>query len=765
MINKNKVAFKLSALTLAFSVAFNGVAQEQSDAGTNKTSTNETSTNEISADEANKQDDAYNQRMLIIGAREKLNTEAGSATVIDEEALEKFEYDDIHRILAQVPGINIRQEDGYGLRPNIGFRGVTPERSKKINILEDGILIGPAPYSAPAAYYFPMVSRLTSVEVFKGPSAILYGPNTVAGTLNLQTRQISGYSEGMIDLSVGSDGYRKTHGYVMQSKGNLGFLFEGLNTQTDGFKELPDGADTGFDKNDFITKVRYDLNGQDYDQVFEVKLGYADEVSDETYLGLTDADFAVNPYRRYAATQLGKMDWEHEQFQFNHFLEGKSFDLTTRVYRNNFERAWRKINNFRQSGNPATQRSLQEILQSPEDGINAIYYQVLTGEKDSEGLFEQLLIGTNDRSFYSQGVQSDLRWKLDWADLSHDLKIGIRYHEDEIERNHTEDSFDMRSGQLVSTGNSTELTTANTELSEVWSVYLQDTLNFDEWEFTFGIRGEFIDSFYQNNLAGQENDWLKKSTTVWLPGASVFYSLDSQSGLFMGVHRGFIPTSPKQAPEIDIEESINLELGYRYHSPNTQVDLVGFMSDFKNLTESCTASTSSACFSIIDQQFNAGKVDVYGLEASFAHRFGLTKSIDFPFSVVYTYTNAEFQETFSSDFALWGNVTAGDPVPYLPENQLTISFGLEAAKWRTNLLARYTNSMFEAAGTDVALSGVSTDSLMVVDFSAAYDFTKFGSLYLKVDNLSDETKIISRRPFGARPSKPRQVFLGYKYRW
>lgn len=129
----------------------------------------------------------------ILGRSDKLRTESGSATLIDELELEKFDYDDIHRILAKVPGVNIRQEDGYGLRPNIGFRGVTPERSQKINILEDGVLIGPAPYSAPAAYYFPSVNRMTSVEVFKGPAAIKYGPNTVAGTLNLTTRSVPVY--------------------------------------------------------------------------------------------------------------------------------------------------------------------------------------------------------------------------------------------------------------------------------------------------------------------------------------------------------------------------------------------------------------------------------------------------------------------------------------------------------------------------------------------------------------------------------------------
>ncbi|MCW8880535.1 MAG: TonB-dependent receptor [Kangiellaceae bacterium] len=713
----------------------------------------------------NDSDDTYSQRMLIIGQKEELNTEAGAVTVIDEAQLEKFEFDDIHRILAEVPGVNIRQEDGYGLRPNIGFRGVTPERSKKINILEDGILIGPAPYSAPAAYYFPMVSRLSSIEVFKGPSAILYGPNTVAGTLNLHTRQVTSQDEGMVDLSLGDFGYQKLHAYTIQNTGNLGILVEALHSGSEGFKELENGADTGFDKNDITTKFRYDLDGAEFDQVFELKLGYADEVSDETYLGLTDSDFAASPYRRYAASQLGLMDWEHKQFQFTHFISGTNFDVTTRVYRNEFDRAWRKLNNFRQSSNPATRRSLQEILQSPTEGINAIYYQVLTGDKDSEGLFEQLIIGTNDRSFYSQGIQSDLQWEVDWAGFTHYIKAGVRYHEDEIERNHTEDSFNMVSRMLTSTGEATSLTTANTERSEVISVYFQDTLKLDKWELSLGIRGEKIDSFYQNNLTGSEQDWLKKSNTIWLPGASAFYSLDSHSGLFAGIHRGFVPTSPKQSPDIEIEDSTNLELGYRYSNQTSQIELVGFVSDFKNLKESCTASTSSNCFSIIDQEYNAGAVDVSGIEASYSDRLEVNGSIEMPWSIIYTYTSAEFQESFNSDFELWGDVIAGDSVPYLPENQLTLSLGLETSKWRVNLMANYTDELNEAAGSNVVLSGVTTNSFWNVDLSAAYDFDNFGTVYLKVDNLLDEINIISRRPYGARPNKPQQIFMGYKYRW
>lgn len=85
----------------------------------------------LHANEQSKKQPTNLEHIQIISHHDRLRTESGSATLLTEVELEKFEYDDIHRILSSVPGVNIREEDGYGLRPNIGFRGVTPERSKK----------------------------------------------------------------------------------------------------------------------------------------------------------------------------------------------------------------------------------------------------------------------------------------------------------------------------------------------------------------------------------------------------------------------------------------------------------------------------------------------------------------------------------------------------------------------------------------------------------------------------------------------------------
>ncbi|HZO11794.1 MAG TPA: TonB-dependent receptor plug domain-containing protein, partial [Polyangiaceae bacterium] len=138
---------------------------------------------------------------------------AGSAYRVGEEELERFEDDDVHRTLQRVPGVYVRGEDGYGLRPNIGMRGAISDRSKKITLMEDGVLLGPAPYSAPAAYYFPLSTRMTAVEVYKGPSAIRYGPQTIGGAINFVSRRIPyGHTFGS-DVAFGNELYGKGHAY------------------------------------------------------------------------------------------------------------------------------------------------------------------------------------------------------------------------------------------------------------------------------------------------------------------------------------------------------------------------------------------------------------------------------------------------------------------------------------------------------------------------------------------------------------------------
>ena len=102
-----------------------------------------------------------------------------------------------------MPGVYLQEEEGFGLRPNIGIRGSGLDRSARIALLEDGILIAPAPYSAPSAYYFPTQRRMNSLEILKGPASVAIGPRTTGGAINMISTPIPDAMGVMADVRFG----------------------------------------------------------------------------------------------------------------------------------------------------------------------------------------------------------------------------------------------------------------------------------------------------------------------------------------------------------------------------------------------------------------------------------------------------------------------------------------------------------------------------------------------------------------------------------
>ncbi|MCP4320582.1 MAG: TonB-dependent receptor [Alteromonadales bacterium] len=728
--------------------------------------------------EANQKSQENNKQIEVIsifGSHNQLETATGSAVVIGTESLDLYEFDDIHRVLQSVPGVYIREEDGYGLRPNIGLRGATSERSSKIALMEDGILIAPAPYAAPAAYYFPMVSRMSQVEVFKGPSAIQYGPNTVGGAINMVSRPITENSaeqggEGMLDLAYGQDNYQKAHGYYSKNissdngltgQGQVGVLVEGIHLSSDGFKTLSDkqgnDLDTGFDKNEVLMKLSYVPDNSPSNQFFQLKMAYGEEVSNETYLGLTDEDFAIDGDVRYLASQKDQMDWEHYQFQLSHYIEiSDELSLFTQAYHREFDRDWDRFNKF------VSNRSMQRILTEPER--NQHYIDVLKGESDTFGKDDTLIFTLNDRRYYSKGIESKLTWDTSISSAEVIFDSGIRLHQDNVTRLHRATYYDMQAGQMLLNGTPSAVITNHDDTATAIAAFANANVALEQFHFTFGVRVEHIEGEAIDYLKGDDNNHgkvSKNNDTVVLPGAGLFYQLTQNQGVLFGVNKGYVPNSPGQEGNISPEESWNYEFGWRYSNEAIQGEVIGFYNDYSNLKAACTFS--SVCTQELDQEFNGGEVDVYGLEASSSITWQLTSSLTMPIKLAYTYSQSEFQNDFDSTFSQWGKITAGDELPYLPESQLSLEFGLQGQQWQVAMLVKYLSEMSEAAGTNTELEGLMTDELMQIDLSSWYQINDSLKVYGKIDNITDEQVIVSRRPFGARPGKPMQAIIGVKY--
>ena len=689
---------------------------------------------------------------ILGGEPERLRI-AGAANQVDKQTLQRLQADDIHRVLSRVPGVYVRGEDGFGLRPNIGLRGANSDRSAKVTLMEDGVLLAPAPYSAPAAYFFPLTTRLVGVEVFKGPAAIRYGPNTIGGAINLKTRAIPVAPVAVIDSAYGLNRRLKVHSYAGMSGRRWGVLLEGAHIETQGFKELDGGGDTGFAKNELMLKARVhnDPGSRVYQQL-TLKLGYADELSRETYLGLSDADFERNSLRRYAASQRGLMDWSRAQVQLSYYAGNEDFDLTLNAYRHDFSRVWTKLNRFRDGP------SLSDILRNPASGQTAVYYGVLSGRDDSAGSTQALLLGRNDRRYVAQGISLEGRWSVPtWWGVNQELSGGLRLHHDEIERDHSEAGFLMRSATLVPEGSDRQQVLLNQGRSYVVAFYLQDQIAWGRLTLTPGLRVEIIDSKLSNfqNGARTSNDY-----AVALPGVGVHYAVLDGLGVFAGVHRGFSPVSPGQPEGVDPEDSINYESGLRLVRGGSRGELVGFFNDYSNLTSECTLSTGCAD-ALLNRQFNAGSVHISGLELALGQTLRWRK-ITLHADANYTLTLSDFRTSFLSDNPQFADVEKGDRLPYVPIHQLALLFGAEYHGLTLDVTATYVGQMRDVAGQGDVPDAERVPGRFVVDLASSYAISDSLRAYLRIDNLFDNRYIVSRRPFGARPGLPFQFLLGLR---
>jgi Fe(3+) dicitrate transport protein len=689
---------------------------------------------------------------------------AGSAHRVGEEELEKNEDDDVHRILNRIPAVYVRNEDGYGLRPNIGMRGATSDRSRKVNLLEDGVLLGPAPYSAPAAYYFPLMTRMTAVEVFKGASAIRHGPNTIGGTINFVTRPIPMGHRFGADLAIGTELYGKGHGYYGYGTDRWGVLVEGVRLRSSGFKDLdsgdgPLGDNTGFEKTEVMLKAR--VNSPTDEPLYnegQIKVTYSREVSNETYLGLSDADFGENPYRRYSASALDEMRWNRLGVELSHGLvlvddEDALITWRTTAYRHDFGRVWHRVNGM-------AGVAISQVLADPTSPANAPYYDVLTGRADTASPDQDIILVNNDRTFVSQGVQSALAWRLPLlGPVGQRLMFGARIHNDSIDRVHTSEPHAMIGGLPRRTNEPATVTDDNVGSAIAFSTYLIDEVSLGPVLLTPGVRFEYI----ANSLEDRQTDTtLDTDQYIVLPGIGLLYQPIEEIGILAGVNRGFSPVTPGQAEDVQPEVAVNYEAGVRLTTEFIGGEVVGFVSDYSNLTGECGFS-SGCSVEELDTQYNAGEALIYGVEASGKADIATPIDLHIPITVTYTFTGTRFDQSFTSPGPEFGEVEEGDELPFVPPHQVAASVGLASERWgELGFGMTFVDSMREVAGQGEPAPGEATDAYLLIDANASLKLTPEIALYAKVDNLLNNDFIASRRPFGARPGRPRFLMVGVK---
>lgn len=686
---------------------------------------------------------------VVTGQADEVFHTGGSAQSVSEEVLEQLNFDDPTAILANVSGVYVRQEDGFGLRPNIGIRGANAERSRRVTLMEDGVLLGPAPYSAPAAYYFPLMTRMTGVDVYMGPAAIPYGPHTVGGAVDFRDRPIPTQHEGGLDLALGSTWFGRFHGHYGDSNDWGGFLVEAVHLRTDGFRRLDfvsGDSSTGFDRTDIT--ARGELHGdltEDIYHRFELVVGLGLERSNETYLGLTDADLRADPFRRYGVSGSDRMDWWRTRVMARYELLSDPVDVLVTAYRHDFDRAWQRLDGF-VDGTP-----LADVLANPDTGRNAVYYDVLTGAEPATTAGQALLRVVNRRVFVSQGVQARARIRAQTDEVRHVIELGLRVHYDEIERHHTGVGLFIDGSSLVGDGLGERLLTDNRAQSLALSAYGAYQLRFRGLTVTPGLRVEAVRGEYFDRRSGL---FQITEQAQLLPGLGATYEVIPDVAVFAGVHQGYSPVAPGQPDGTRPELSWNYEVGARYGRIDrpSHGQLAFFLSDYENITGEC--SGAGGCpEALIDRMFNGDRATILGVEAEGTHTFSVDEA-RFPVRGNYTYTWTRLATAFVSESPQLGEVSVGDHLPYIPEHQLTAGVGFEWRMLRLNTQFQYVSQMRDVASIGPILAGEGTDEQVYLDVMASVEIFSGIRLYVRGENLTDSRPIVARRPFGARTGRP-----------
>ena len=695
----------------------------------------------------------------ILGSKFKARNRTGSAYYISPEEIRRLGYTDINRMLKAVPGVNMYEEDGFGLRPNISLRGTKAERSERISIMEDGVLAAPAPYSAPAAYYFPNVARMEAIEVLKGSSQVQYGPFTTGGAINLVSTPIPNSFSGKANISYGSKNTFKSHTSVGSSWKHFGYMVEYLRYQSDGFKKYEDHAAKGFKRNDIIAKIRVKTDHvKGVNHALELKFGYADENSDETYVGLSADDFKKTPFLRYAGSQMDKLKTDHRQWVATYLLTfSNKLKITTNAYYNYFHRNWYKLNDVRAGITSIEKRSIADVLVDPETNIR--YFDILTGKTDREE--EALLVRANNRTYRSRGIQTRAEYRFNLNEFFFDLEFGLRYHADEEDRFQWDDSYSMKNKKMVLFIEGIHGTNANRVTSaNALAGYLLAKLRYDAWTVTAGLRYEDVDllkkDYTKEDLArsGKVRIETPNHARVLIPGVGLHYQLMPAASVFFGIHKGFAPPSAElyQKPE----SSVNMELGTRVAIGNFRAELIGFYNNYSNMLGSDLAASGGAGTL---EQFNVGEARVKGAEFLVQYQ-PLPKNcnVRLPLQVSYTYTDTEIRNSFESHS--WGNVVRGDEIPYIFKHALNMQLGIECKWFYANIGARYNSDMRTSPGQGTIAEREKVPANLIFDASLNVFVNKYLTVRLNAINLTNRVYLTSRHPAGLRAGHPFGIYAG-----
>jgi Fe(3+) dicitrate transport protein len=146
---------------------------------------------------------------------------------------------EIRRQFSRTPGVYVSEIDNPSV-VNLTIRGIgEPHESQDIMALQDGVPIQSTLFGYPTLYYIPASELTQKVEVYKGGSSLLYGPQP-AGVVNFVTKmpEAGDLFKFSNTTLFGSHGMISTYAEASGAVDKGGYLASFYHRQADGFRDV-----------------------------------------------------------------------------------------------------------------------------------------------------------------------------------------------------------------------------------------------------------------------------------------------------------------------------------------------------------------------------------------------------------------------------------------------------------------------------------------------------------------------------------------------
>ena len=675
-------------------------------------------------------------RVDVIGNQQQILNTPSSATIIEQQELKSSHVYTTNEALRKVPGVVVRDEEGFGMRPNIGIRGLNPTRSTKVLLLEDGIPVTYAPYGANESYYHPTIDRFSSIEVLKGASQIKFGPLTAGGVINYITPNAPEKFGGHISATGGNRDYLNTKINV----GGNGMLFDYTHKEGDGARD-----NTHSNIEDVNFKITKELNE---DHAITLRANWFTESSQVSYSGITQREFnnfggEYNPFQHddFETTRYGLSATHDWQINSNAIL-------TTNLYYSYFDRDW-----WRQQSTTA--------LNSVAGGAGCAAFAtaringLATNGDTCQGNQGRL------RTYNTYGVEPRLTVTHAWGEL----EMGAKAHFEDQER--------KQKNGTSSTARTGTLSENNQRETDAYSGFVSNRFDIGQFSVTPAIRYEHIENTRKNGRTATVAIPTKGDDTLdeWIPGIAVAYNPNERLTVFAGVHEGFAPPRTEDlistaggSVDVDAEKSTNWELGFRAKpSSNASIEATAFYNDFKNLIAVGSVASNVA--------LSQGEATFAGLELAGRYDFdgGFYSRLAYTWLPV-AKQDAPFRQV--SNNAIVGGSKDGNRQPYAPKNTLTAALGYKINNWDAQVEAVHVGKQFSdfaetgaVPNSALGLTGQIGEIASYTIFNAAlsYKYAPYNTTFFATAKNLFDKDYITDRTRGILTGSPRLIQVGARY--